>query len=51
VLFAVHISSDKDKDIEDVEVLRRYPFLQEFQDVFPVEISEFPLHIEVEFSI
>ena len=28
VLFAVHISSDKGKDIEDVEVFKRYPILQ-----------------------
>ena len=27
-LFAVHISSDKDKDVEDANVLRRYPILQ-----------------------
>lgn len=28
VLFAVHISSDKGKDVKDVEVLKRYPILQ-----------------------
>lgn len=30
VLFLVHISSDKGKDVEDGEVLNRYPILQEF---------------------
>ena len=39
VLFSVHISSDKGKDVEDAKVLRRYPILQQFQDVFPVDIS------------
>ena len=28
VLFVVHISSDKGKDVEDAEVLSRYPILQ-----------------------
>ena len=28
VLFAIHISSDKGKDVEDVKVLKRYPILQ-----------------------
>lgn len=35
MLFVVHISSDKGKDVEDVEVSKRYPILQHFQDVFP----------------
>lgn len=48
VLFAVHVSSDKGKD---VEVLKRYPILQQFQDIFPAEISELPPHREVDFSI
>jgi len=26
-LYAVHISSDKDKGVEDIDVLSRYPFL------------------------
>jgi len=30
VLFAVHISSGKGKDVEDVEVLKRYLILQQF---------------------
>jgi len=51
VLFAVHISSDKGKEVKDADVLSRYPILQQFQDVFLVEISEFPLHREVYFSI
>ena len=38
MLFAMHISSDKGKEVEDAYVLRRYPFLQQFQDVFPTEI-------------
>eukprot|EP00253_Pinus_taeda_P016484 PITA_16484 len=48
VIFAMHISSDNDKDVEDVEVLRRYPILQQFQDVF---LAEFSPHREVDFSI
>jgi len=51
VLFAVHISSDKGKDVEDAEVLSRYPILQLFQDVFPTKIPELPPHREVDFSI
>lgn len=51
VLFAVHISSEKGKDVEDAEIFERYPILQQFQDVFPVEILEFPPHKEVGFSI
>ena len=39
VLFVVHISSDKGKVVEEEEVLKRYPVLQQFQDVFPVDIS------------
>lgn len=38
VLFVVHFSNDKVKDVEDVEVLKRYPVFQYFQDVFPSEI-------------
>lgn len=30
VLFSVHISSDKFKEVEDVDFLRRYPVLQHF---------------------
>ena len=51
VLFAVHIYSDKGKEAEDAEILRRYQILQQFQDVFPTNILEFPPHREVEFSI
>ena len=46
----MHISSDKGKEVEDVYVLRKYPVLQ-FQDVFPEDITEFPPHVEVDFSI
>jgi len=34
VLFAIHISSDKGKEVKDADVLSRYPALQHFQDVF-----------------
>ena len=51
VLFFMHISSDKGKEVEDADVLRRYPILQQFQDVFLAEISKFPSHREVDFSI
>ena len=44
ILFAMHISSDKGKEVEDADVLRRYPILQEFQDVFPEDITELPPH-------
>eukprot|EP00253_Pinus_taeda_P011025 PITA_11025 len=45
----VHISSDKGNDIEDAKVLKRYLVLQQF--AFPIDISEFLPHREVEFSI
>ena len=51
VLFPVHISSDKGKEVEDVDVLNKYPVLQKFQDVFPIDILEFPHHRVVDFSI
>ena len=51
VLFVVHISSDRGKEVKDAKVLNEYLFLQQFQDVFPAEISEFPPHREVDFSI
>jgi len=51
VLFVVHISSDKGKDVEDVEVLKRYPVLQLFEDVFPAEILKLSPHKEVDFFI
>ena len=47
----VHISSDKGKGFEAANVLSRYPILQEFQDVFPTNISKFPPHREVGFYI
>eukprot|EP00253_Pinus_taeda_P014682 PITA_14682 len=47
----VHIFSDKGKDVEDAEVLKRYPTLQQFQDVFPTKISELFPYREVDFSI
>ena len=51
MLFAVHISSDKDKEVEDADVLRKYPVLKKFQDVFPFDISNFSPHREAYFSI
>lgn len=39
VLFEVHISTKKGKDVEDVEVLSGYLILQQFSDVFPTDIS------------
>eukprot|EP00253_Pinus_taeda_P021902 PITA_21902 len=51
MMFVVHISSDKGKEVEDADVLRRYQVLQQFQDLFPKEITEFLPHREVEFSI
>ena len=36
---------------EDADVLNKYPVLQEFQDVLPEDITKFPPHREVEFSI
>jgi len=50
-MFVVHISSDKGKEVEDVDVLSRYLVLQQFQDVFLEDITEFRPHSEVEFSI
>ena len=51
VMFSFHISSDKSKDVEDVEILKKYLVLQQFHDVFLVDILKFPPHREVEFSI
>jgi len=51
ILFVVHISNDKGKDIEDAKIFERYNILHHFQDVFPTNISDFPPHREVEFSI
>lgn len=34
VLFAVHISSEKGKDFEYDKVLKRYPTVHQFEDVF-----------------
>ena len=50
-LFSVHISSDKGKEVKDEDVLRRYLVLQYLKDVFPEDITEFPPHREVQFSI
>ena len=47
----MHVSSDKGKDVEDDEVLKRYPFLQQFQDVFLAEMSYLLPHREVDFSM
>ena len=51
VMFAVHISSDKGKYFEDVEIFKRYPILQQFEDIFSIEIPQFPSLKEVDFSI
>eukprot|EP00253_Pinus_taeda_P027303 PITA_27303 len=50
-LFPVHISSDKGKEFDDADVLRRYPVLQWFQDVFSENIIELSPHMEAKFSI
>ena len=47
----MHICSDKGKEVEDVDVFRRHPVLQQFKDVFPEDISELTPHREVEISI
>ena len=39
VMFAVHISSDKGKEVEDLDVLSRQLVLQQFQDVFLEDIT------------
>jgi len=51
VLFAMHISGDKGKVVEDEEVLRRYSVFEHFLDLIPTKISEFSPNREVEFSI
>jgi len=51
VKFVVHISSDKGKDVEDAKILKRYLVLQQYNDVFPTEILELPLHRELDLSI
>lgn len=51
VLFSAHISSDKGKDVKDVEILKRYVVLKKFEEMFLVYISEFRPHREVEFYI
>jgi len=51
VMFVVHISSDKGEEVEDENVIRRYAVLQQFQNVFLEDITKFPPHREVEFSI
>lgn len=37
VLFIVPICSEKGKDVEDAEVLKRYLVLQHFQVVYPIK--------------
>eukprot|EP00253_Pinus_taeda_P032225 PITA_32225 len=49
VMFVVHISSDKGKEVKDADVLSRYPVLRQFQDIFPKDITKFPPHREVDF--
>lgn len=51
IQFTIHISSDKVKEAEGADVLNKYPFLQQFHDVFPLDISEFPPQREVDFFI
>eukprot|EP00253_Pinus_taeda_P009466 PITA_09466 len=50
-LFVAHISSDKGKEVDDEDVLRRYLVLQQFKYVFRSDIIEFPPDREVYFSI
>ena len=40
VMFTVHISSDKVKEVEDADVLRRHRVLLQFQDVFLEDIAK-----------
>jgi len=47
----MHISSSKGNEFKDIDVLRRYLVLQWFKDVLPEDISEFPPHRGVDFSI
>jgi len=49
-MFVVHISSDKGKYVEDAKILKRYPVLQHYKDVFPIEILELPPHRELDLS-
>jgi len=51
MLFVVHISSDKGKEVEDADVLKKYLVLELFKDVFPKDIIELLPHREVDFSI
>eukprot|EP00253_Pinus_taeda_P036468 PITA_36468 len=51
VMFVVHISSDNGKEVEDVDVLRKYLVLHQFLDVFLEDISKLQPHREVDFSI
>jgi len=51
VLFEVNIFNDKGKDVKDAKLMKNYSILKQFQDVFPLEISNFPPHKEVDFSI
>lgn len=39
LLFSMLIFSEKGKDVEDDEALKRCNTLQQFQDVFPTKIS------------
>jgi len=50
-IFTVHIFSHKGKELENMDVLRRYLALQQFKDVFPENITELLPHTEVDFSI
>jgi len=51
VNFVGDVSSEKWKDVEGDEVLKKYHVFQQFLDVFPAEILELPPHREVDFSI
>jgi len=50
-IFAVRISSDKGKEVEDVDALNKYPILQKFNDVFLEEITDLQRHRVVDVSI
>eukprot|EP00253_Pinus_taeda_P019218 PITA_19218 len=50
-MLLVHISSDKGKDVEDAEIFKWYPVLQQYKDMFLAKIPELPPHREVDFSI
>jgi len=38
VMFTVHVSSDKGKDVQDEKIFKRYHVLKQFHDVLPTYI-------------